>query len=66
MSFKNWQQEIEKSSLFLHKSSTVPGEAAKNFRCNLVLGGINLPTPNKGLKPLAELPNGRKISAKDY
>jgi hypothetical protein len=27
--------------------------------------GINLPTPNKGLKPLAECPNGREISAKE-
>jgi hypothetical protein len=32
----------------------------------LVLGGINLPTANKGLKLLAELPNDREISAKEY
>jgi hypothetical protein len=33
---------------------------------NLLLGGINLPTTNNGLKPLAELPKGREISAKEY
>jgi hypothetical protein len=47
----------------------------RNLRCylhlrflsiELVLGGIKLLTSNKGHNPLAELPNGNEISAKEY